>query len=53
MRRRGEVAVSVSIFLVHMLERDHKINPSSVLINVTVRSAQNLGNKRRDRLCME
>ena len=32
MRRRVEVTVSVSIFLVCMLERGHKRNPSLVLI---------------------
>ena len=31
MPRRGEVTVSVSIFLVCMLERGHKRNPSSVV----------------------
>ena len=50
MRRRGEVTVSVSIFLVCMLERDPKGNPSSVLMG-TSETAEKLGNKSVNRVC--
>ena len=33
MRRGGEETVSVGIFLVCILERDYKRNPSSILID--------------------
>ena len=47
MRPRGEVIVSVSIFLVSMLERNKKRNPSSVLI-CSGYTAEKLGNKHGD-----
>ena len=47
MRRRGEVAISVSLFLVSMLERDGKRKSPSVLIGRS-RSAPKLGNKHGD-----
>ena len=50
-RHRGEMTVTVDIFLVCMLERDHK--KSSSKETVAVRSAQKLGNKHGDFVRLE
>ena len=52
MPRRGEVTVSVTIFLVCMLKRDHKRNPCLVLIG-SGKTAKKLGNKHDDPAWME
>ena len=56
MRRRGEMSVSVSNFLVSILKRSHKIIPSPVLMcsSLAVRSLlKSSGIKHGDRVCRE